>query len=95
MGWRVDWNLKSKRDGCTAALAIARHDASLMSEKCTELVGWTTVSFAGHPLGDKMASDTALSAEVLLQACSKLAEASEAARGINVSVYVPDDPDEV
>lgn len=94
MGRRIDWNLKTKRDGCTAALAIARNYTSMMTDKCAELQGLTVATVSGHPVGDRMVSHTARSVDALAQACTKLSEAAAAARAIDVTVDDPDGPDE-
>lgn len=71
-------------------LAMARQNVQVMRDKCEELRSLTHQSVSGHPIGDQLVGRTVSSVDQLGLSVARLLDASHCARGIDVTIEVPD-----
>ena len=91
MGRRVDQGLQKRRREVLDLLAIARLEVSAIADKCDELHTLAGGQLRGHDRGNQVILQARRAADVLHAAHGALNAASQAARGIDVTVEIPDE----
>lgn len=91
MARRIDYAKQSRLRGASADLAFAHNLLLSMRDKSAELQSLSSRAVGGHPVGDEMVANAAKSVDSLSQALLHLMNASESARGVDVTVEVPDE----
>ena len=94
MARRVNYDLLRRRESCSERLSYALRLIETTGSHAAGLHSGTYASFAGNPLGDRLARDAQYSVDELHHAANVLAEAIAAVNRIDVTEEVDDDEDE-